>query len=199
MCNWCNHRNVMLDMLELFTWFCHTETLMIKSHSLLGNNLIHFPFCMQCLCVIFIGSTRHSFNVDVDMTHILSHGLLWGVINLVWPHLCSLKVWQLMWLIHINHQKTNSAQLWGMPPRVILWETRGHRRTTEISLKSLDCHMIARHLIWIRRSINRGGCIYDLVGFKPVKTYFTLAIAKLSCCACFNMDLWNIFHDLELD
>ncbi len=84
---------------------------------------------------------------------------------------------------HVSHSYQPSKQVTRLsfeetPPRLILWETGGHHRTVEISLESLDCHMIARHLIWIRRSLIMGGCIYALVNSEPAKTYFNTIYCK---------------------
>lgn len=55
---------------------------------------------------------------------------------------------------HVTHSYQPSKQVsWlsfeGMPHWIILWETGGQHRATDISLESLDCHMITRNLIWI--------------------------------------------------
>lgn len=123
---------------------------------------------MQYLRTIFIGNTRHLCKVKVDMTHILSHSAE-EIISLVASPVFTEGV-----AAHVTHSYQPSKRVTrlsfeGTPPRVILWETEGHCRTIEISLESLDCHMIARHLIWIRRSLIMGGCIYALVSSKPVK------------------------------
>lgn len=41
----------------------------------LGSNLIHFPNHVWCVGVISNRNTRHWCKVEVDITHLLSHGL----------------------------------------------------------------------------------------------------------------------------
>ena len=177
MCNWCSHKSLTLDVLELCTGLCHTH-IMIRSHSPVSSNLIHFP-----LHVIYIGRTRRWCNVEVrrDTPPVSrAHG------EIFWLHLRSQREWPHMWLTHTRPSKrATRLGFVGTPLLVIPWETGGHHRAADISLRSLDRHMITRHLIWIRRSLIKAGCVEQIGFCRPLKTYFIQSFVELSCCAGF--------------
>lgn len=97
------------------------------------------------------GNARHWCEVEVDRhDKVLSHGLSW---RNYWSNMAS-PVFIEGVAAHVTHSYQPSKQVsWlsfeGMPHWIILWETGGQHRATDISLESLDCHMITRNLIWI--------------------------------------------------